>query len=970
MNYKDTLNLPKTAFAMKANLVQREPDRLKAWDEIDLYRRVLETHADDPVYTLHDGPPFANGDIHLGHVINKVLKDVVCRYQSMRGRKVPYVPGWDCHGLPIEHKVQQKLGPKLREMDTLTVRRLCREHAEKFIKVQSEQFQRLGILGDWENPYLTMDPAYEAETLDVFAKFVENGLVYKRLKPVHWSTANRTALADAELEYQRVRDPSVFVEFPARNPGEVKAKLGLREPGEVRFMIWTTTPWTLPANLAIAVNPDVEYSVVRYTPADAPRPRLVVVASDLVKQTFAAGGHASDPPDDADVDNDWKYTKQFQGGVESVSYEVVAKVQGEQLAMLEYTHPFVPDRIGKLLPADYVTTTDGTGLVHTAPGHGDEDYGLGRQHGLDVYCPVQADGRYDSTVPPFVAGLSTEEANPIIVERLGDDGYLFASQDLVHKYPHDWRSKTPTIYRATEQWFIAADTKAGERTLREGAVAGAEATKFHPVWGKQRLLGMLANRPDWCISRQRSWGLPIPVFYNEQGDALLTPESVRAVAAKFREHGSDAWWSMSPAELLGDYDAGPNFSKEKLRKETDIFDVWFESGSSWHAVLDAREDLENAPADLYLEGSDQHRGWFQLSLLSSVGATGQPPFKEVLTHGFIVKPDGTKVSKSDKEYVTATQEIDRHGADILRLWTCSVDYQGDIRTSPEILGKFGDEYRKIRNTIRFLLGNLTDFVVEEDYFNEKKIPADSLDGWMLAELSKLVAEVTRAMDSYLFHHAYRLIRDFCTVQVSQIYGNAMKDRLYCEAAQSPARRRTQTVQWLTADALIRMVAPMLVFTADEAFSSLMGDLDGLDDESLPNVHTVQWPTEVHAKHSDAWPLLMKLRESALQQLAELKEKVGLNKATDAEVVYRLTKDDRAKLEPFGVDLADVIGAGWHSIEDAETSSVQIVDRREDWPLCARSRKRTPDVGADPAHPDLCRRDAEVMKALHPASATS
>ncbi len=419
-SYKDTLNLPKTDFPMKAALVQREPERLKAWEEVGLYDKVLAAHESDPIYILHDGPPFANGDIHLGHVVNKVLKDVVMRYKSMRGHRTPYVPGWDCHGLPIEHKVQQKLGPKLREMDTLTVRRLCREHAEKFIKIQCEQFQRLGILGDWDKPYLTMDPAYEAQTLDVFARFVDNGLVYKRLKPVHWSTANRTALADAELEYQRVRDPSVFVEFPARNPGEVKAKLGLREPGEVRFMIWTTTPWTLPANLAIAVNPDVEYSVVKYEAMGVSHPRLVVVASDLVKQTFAAGGNAGDPPADADINaDDWKYTKHFAAGTESVPHEVVATVKGDDLAMLEYTHPFVPDRVGKLLPADYVTTTDGTGLVHTAPGHGDEDYGLGRQHGLDVYCPVQADGRYDSTTPPFVTGLGVKEANPVIVEKLG-----------------------------------------------------------------------------------------------------------------------------------------------------------------------------------------------------------------------------------------------------------------------------------------------------------------------------------------------------------------------------------------------------------------------------------------------------------------------------------------------------------------------------------------------------------------------
>ena len=956
MSYKDTLNLPKTDFPMKASLVQREPDRLRDWAERDLYKEVQDAHADDPAFVLHDGPPFANGDIHLGHLINKVLKDVVLRYQTMKGHRTPYVPGWDCHGLPIEHKVQEKLGGKGREMSQLQVRKLCREHAEKFIDRQREQFKRLGILGDWDRPYATMEKGYEARTLDVFARMVQHGLVYKKLKPVHWSIANRTALADAELEYRRVRDPSVYVEFPALNPGQAKAQLDLKEAGQLRFMIWTTTPWTLPANLAIAVNPDVDYSVVRYE-ADG-GPRLVVVASDLVRQTFAAAGNAGDPPENLGDDDEWKGTKRFASGTEGVSHTVVATVRGDELAGLEYTHPFVPNRVGKLLPAEYVTTTDGTGLVHTAPGHGEEDYGLGLQNGLDVYCPVQADGRYDSTTPPFVTGLTVWEANPVVVEKLGEDGYLFARQDLVHKYAHDWRSKTPTIYRATEQWFVSLDTPYAveggpAKTLRERAIEVANSAGFHPAWGRQRLLGMLQNRPDWCVSRQRAWGLPIPVFYNEEGEALLTPESVRAVAKTVEERGSDAWWELSPAELLGDFDPGPEFAKDKLRKETDIFDVWLESGSSWHGVLDARDDLPDAPADLYLEGSDQHRGWFQLSLLSSLAATGSPPFKDVLTHGFIVKPDGTKVSKSDPEYVTAMQEVDRHGADLLRLWTCSVDYQGDVRSSPEIISKFGDEYRKIRNTIRFLLGNLSDYEAGAEALN---VPVDSLDGWMLHETDKLIKEVRRAYDDFYTHHAYRLLRDFCTVQVSQVYGNAMKDRLYCEIPNSPSRRRSQFVQHRVADTLIRLVAPMLAFTADEAWGHLPG--------ATGSVHAAGLPEPSGAGASDAWPLLMRLRESALVQLDQLKKDVGLNKATDAEVVYMLNADDRARLEPFGVDLADVIGVGWHSIEGGDgPATVKVLDRREDWGLCARSRKRTPDVGADPEHPDLSARDAAVVKAL-------
>ncbi len=962
MSYKETLNLPKTDFPMKASLVQREPERLAKWREQDLYAQVMKAREGESIYVLHDGPPFANGDIHLGHLINKVLKDVVIRYQTMKGHQTPYVPGWDCHGLPIEHKVQEKLGPKLREMETLHVRKRCWDHASKFIERQSEQFQRLGILGDWGDPYRTMAPRYEAQTLDVFARFVEHNLVYKKLKPVHWSIANRTALADAELEYQWRTDPSVFVEFKARNPGQAKAQLNLKEPGAVAFLIWTTTPWTLPANLAITVNPDVEYSVVKYERHGEAQPRLVLVASDLVKQVFAAGGNQGEPPESVagGDDAEWKGQKQFFGGTGPVSHEVVHTVRGDKLVGLEYDHPFVGDRVGRLLPADYVTTTDGTGLVHTAPGHGEDDYQTGLKHGLDVYCPVQADGRYDSSAPPFLTGLTIWEANPKVVERLTDSGHLFAQQDLFHKYPHDWRSKTPTIFRATEQWFISLDTpyavanggdEGGEKTLRSRALEVANNADFYPTWGRQRLHGMLENRPDWCISRQRAWGLPIPVFYNGEGEPLLTPESVRAVAARFNEHGSDAWWKLSPAELLEGVDTGDEFPVDDLRKENDIFDVWFESGSSWHGVLDRRDDLPDAPADLYLEGSDQHRGWFQLSLLASLGATGRPPFKAVLTHGFVVKPDGKKVSKSDPEYVTAMDEVKTHGADLLRLYTCSVDYQGDIRTSPEIIGKFGDEYRKIRNTIRFLLGNLNDFDAGAE---APGVPTDSLDGWMLHALDTLIRDVKNAYDSFLMHHAYRLIRDFCTVQVSQVYGNAMKDRLYCEAPDAPVRRRSQYVQHKIADALVRLLAPMLVFTSDEAWEHLPG--------AEGNVHAARLPEPLGAPASDTWPLLMKLREGALLELDRLKKEAGLNKATDAEIVYTLTADDRAKLEPYGVDLADLVGAGWHSIAEGDNTSVKVVDRRDDWKLCDRSRKRTPDVTEQPNGTFLCARDAAIVGA--------
>jgi isoleucyl-tRNA synthetase len=777
-SYKDTLNLPQTGFPMEAKLVQNEPKRLERWHEMRLYEKVQAAHARDPKWVLHDGPPFANADIHIGHVINKTLKDVFIRFRTMLGHQTPYVPGWDCHGLPIEHKIQQDLGNKLREMSVLDVRKRCFAHAEKYVGIQSAQFQRLGILGEWEKPYLTMAPSYEASTLEVFAKIVEKGLVYRKLKPVPWSVANQTALADAELEYQDVTDSSVYVEFPTTDS----------RTGATHLLVWTTTPWTLPANLAIAAGPEIEYSLVRYNKGG--EERVGLVAAELGTRVFEL----------------------FPGS----KPQVVGTRKGADLAGAEYRHPFI-NRTGKLVLADYVTTTDGTGLVHTAPGHGEEDYETGIREGLPVYSPVMYNGRFDDTAPEWLRGKTVWEANPVITQHLADKGLLFAEQKITHSYPHDWRSKTPIIFRATEQWFIAMDQPYEGKSLRDRAVEAVQTqVGFVPEWGRARMLGMLQSRPDWCISRQRAWGLPIPVFYNEKGEALLTPESVRAVATRFGEKGSDAWFTDSPAELLGpDFNYPPGFAPENLRKEKDIFDVWFESGSSWHAVLLGRDYL-SFPADLYLEGSDQHRGWFQLSLLPSLGATGGPPFKQVLTHGFVVKPDGTKVSKSDKEYVKAVDEINRHGADVLRLWCCSVDYQNDIPTSPQTIKEFGDKYRKIRNTLRYLLANLYDFNPETD---AQVVPPNSLDGWAWAELDALIRDVREAYESYQLHRAFRLLHDFCSVQISSIYGNAMKDRLYCELPTSPLRRRSQTVLYRILLALTKLLAPMLVFTADEAWST-------------------------------------------------------------------------------------------------------------------------------------------------------
>jgi len=940
-SYKESLNLPQTAFAMEAKLTANEPLRLKRWQEMGLYEKIQGARAGGKgKWVLHDGPPFANGDIHMGHVINKTLKDVIVRFRTMQGHQTPYVPGWDCHGLPIEHKIQQELGPKLREMSTLQVRQLCHEYAEKYVAVQRTQFQRLGILGDWERPYLTMSPEYEAKTLEVFAEFVKKGLVYKKLKPVPWSIENQTALADAELEYQDIEDTSIFVlfELEQKSIDYLRDNTLLNPPPNERvyLMIWTTTPWTLPANLAVAVNPGFEYQLYDEGIKVGGKPVSVIVEPMCAANLNLRLGHSNRPDG-------------YRRGI----------CEGKQMNGLRYKHPFL-NKSGSVVLADYVAkgVGAGTGLVHTAPGHGEDDYETGMREGLEVYSPVLANGRFDDSVPDWIKGKKVWEANAIIIQKLRDAELLVEEQRISHSYPHDWRSKKPIIFRATEQWFINVQTpfsaeSDAAQSLRDRALSAARSQiQFVPQWGQARILGMLESRPDWCISRQRAWGLPIPVFYNDKGEALLTPQSVGAVAKCFAEKGSDAWFTDSPKELLGsDFRYPPGFAPDNLRKEKDIFDVWFESGSSWNAVLRQRQELA-FPADLYLEGSDQHRGWFQLSLLPSLGVTGKPPFKQVLTHGFIVKPDGTKVSKSDKEYVTATQEIDRHGADLLRLWCCSVDYQNDVPTSPKVLQEFGDKYRKIRNTLRYLLSNLYDFQSPVD------VPPNSLDAWALAQLDQLIIDVTAAYDGYQLHRAFRLLHDFCAVQISAVYGNAMKDRLYCESADAPTRRRCQTVMQRMAVALCKLLAPMIVFTADEAWEHLK--------QPEASVHLALLPASSGPSTSEEWNLLMELRDSALAQLDKLKKEAGMNKALDAELVYNIPDANlRRRLAAYGQDLEDVVGAGFHSFADAagNAPTVTVVDRRKDYAACARSWKRRPDVGSDTEYPELSKRDADVMRAL-------
>ena len=1008
-SYKDTLNLPKTNFDMKANLLTREPAMLKAWQEQNLYGQIRAARKNAPKgkWVLHDGPPYANGDIHMGHLINKVLKDIVVKFRTMQGYDSPYVPGWDCHGLPIESAIQKELGPKFRELSKQDLRQKCHDYAMKFVHLQAEGFKRLGVFADFERPYLTLDPKYESGILEVLAELVQRDLVYRKKKPVHWCTNDRTALAEAELEYAPRKDTSVYVLFKY---DMVVYHEGIPEAWEdflgkegflngIYLMIWTTTPWTLPANRAVAVHPNHEYVAVR-VPS---RGTVVIVAKQLVDKVMSAAGVTEYSVSPSITGSEW----------------VAMRCNGVPIAP-EYEHPFDGPDCPVVL-ADYVTLEDGTGLVHTAPGHGTEDYQTGLRNNLEIYNPVLPDGRYDDTVPEFLKGKTIWEANALVIEKLKELGTLFHHQEFDHSYPHCWRCKKPVIFRATEQWFVRAsglayDLATGNATARinesavklwDNAKRFVSSVQFIPHWGKNRLDGMLDTRPDWCISRQRSWGVPIPAFFDEKGNCLLTEKSTRAVAAYFKEHGATSWYTDLPGKILGgttwtDTAIAPGggtisdftFEISKLTKGQDILDVWFESGASHHAVLECTHPELGYPADMYLEGSDQHRGWFQSSLLEAAGYKAEPPFRQVLTHGFIVDDKGRKMSKSEGNDIKVEAALKEFGADILRLWVCSVDYQNDIPCSKELFKTIGEAYRKIRNTIRYLLGNLYDFNPATDLVD----PAPhSIDAWMAGRLAAVTTEVSAAYDTYEFHKVFRTLYEFCNVDISSVYAKAIKDRLYCELPADPKRRRSQSVCYRALVALIELSAPVLVYTAEEAFAALK-QLPGCT-EMNSSIHTCIFsqfnletsvagapmsdPKAEHArlklqnerlkseittikagvKH---WPILMPLVESGLKQLDDLKKSVGLGNALDAEAVIILpsVEDEVSKLiAEYGPEIEDALGVGFHRIEHGENWDIKIHDTREKYPSCARSWKRRPDVGSDRDYPDLSARDAAVVRKL-------
>jgi isoleucyl-tRNA synthetase len=935
MDYKATLNLPKTAFPMKANLSKAEPEMLGWWESFGIYKRLRQAAVGRPMWILHDGPPYANGNIHLGTMLNKVLKDIIVKSRSMSGFNAVYVPGWDCHGLPIEHQVDKELGldkPGIdvrSAMDPVEKRQKCREYALRFIDIQRSSFKRLGVFGDWDNPYVTMEPAYEAVIAREFGRFVGRGLVYKGLKPVHWCMYCRTALAQAEVEYEDQRTPSVWVKFPMTSvPGELQSALGGRP---VFAVIWTTTPWTLPANLAIAVHPAQSYVAVEIAG------EVYVVARALL--------------------ND------FLGLFKEPGHRVLASVDGERLAGHGFRHPWIA-REGRIAAADFVGVDQGTGLVHIAPGHGEEDYELGKSLGLKIYNPVDDAGRFVADVEHF-AGMTVWDANPRIIEHLKSVGMLIAQRPLDHTYPHCWRCKNPTLLRATEQWFIELN-KSGFRARALEAIK--RDVQWIPPWGEDRLYNMVAHRLEWVISRQRVWGVPIVAFYCTACATLVLEERVvEHVASIFRQgRGGDEWYARPARELLPPGTRCASCGGESFRKESDILDVWFDSGCSHAAVLETRPEL-HWPAELYLEGSDQHRGWFQSSLLEAVGTRDAPPYKSVVTHGFFVDSEGRKMSKSIGNVITLDEVLPKYGAEVLRLWVAAEDYTQDIRVSLEILDRLADAYRRMRNTFRFLLGNLGDFDPARDRQSYARL--DEVDRWILDRLARLIGRVRRAYEEYEFHTVFHAVHNFCAVDLSALYLDIIKDRLYTSRPDDPRRRAAQTTCFDVFTTLARLMAPILTFTCEEAWRHLPGaHAESVHLERFPEAAR-EWLDETLKRD---WDRLLEVRREVAKALEMARNAKLIGSGLEAAVRVTHAPEDlpellRAKRELLPtlfivsrVDLDPASPAASVTYEGQDIPGLVIGVDRARGEKCERCWMRSEHVGANSVHPTLCERCVPVV----------
>ena len=898
-NYKDTLNLPKTDFPMKASLTTREPEMLKRWNEAGLYAQIQKARAGAELFVLHDGPPFANGDVHMGTALNKILKDLVVKSKTMAGFRAPYVPGWDCHGLPIEFKVVKES----RGLSPLEVRKKSEAFARKFVDIQREQFKRLGVFGDWEHPYLTLNPSYEAEILRAFAVFVEKGLVYESMKPVFWSTGAQTALAEAEVEYQDRQDTTVYVKFPI-----VSGDLA----GKASIAIWTTTPWTLPANLAIAVHPKELYVMREFRKEGASE--MLVLAASLVEAFCAATGFEP-------------------------TGEPVSSFPGSKLEGLAAQHPFLP-RTSAIFAADFVTMDTGTGAVHIAPGHGEDDYSLGRKHGLQVLSPVDDHGRYTEEAGlPSLTGKYVFDANPDIVALLRERGMLISESPYQHSYPYCWRSKTPIIFRAVEQFFIRIDD------LRADALAAIKGVHWIPPWGENRISGTVESRPDWVISRQRSWGVPLPVFYSAEGETILDPKWIRKLADIVAQRGSNVWFELDDAALASELGL-----PEGTRHRTDTIDVWIDSGVSHAAVLATNPELRD-PADMYLEATDQHRGWFQSSLMTSIALHNRSPYKTCVTHGFVVDVDGKKISKSSSysKPMDAGHFVAKHGADIVRLWVSSINYADDVPFSEEMFTRLGDTYRRIRNTLRILLGNLHGF--ESGNQETSREDFTLVDRWILDRLENVIAECRAAYAAFEFHKVYHILNQFCAVDLSSLYIDITKDRMYCDAADAGRRRATQAAMHRIFDALCRLLAPILVFTAEEAW----GYLGGSD-----SVHVRTFPEEspdfLNPEARERVAHLLNLRGLIGQAVERARQEKLIGNALEAAVT--LTCDEatiaavpKEELEEFFI-LSDL------TLQPGKEPGASI--SKTAYQKCARCWRHRPAVGKSAAHPELCDRCESVV----------
>ncbi len=927
MDYKTTLNLPKTDFPMKANLKDLEPKTISRWQEQKTYSLVQDKNRGRNSYVLHDGPPYANGHIHIGNALNKILKDIIVKYKSMQGFSSPYVPGWDCHGLPIEHQVLKNLGPKKDTMSQTEIRKLCREYAEKFINIQRDEFKRLGVFGDWDNPYLTMNYAYEAAIVRELGKFVGTGGVYKGKKPVYWCGFDETALAEAEVEYADHESPSVYVRFDLPDAGKALSSLNGKK---VAITIWTTTPWTLVANLAVALHPEFDYVAV-----DVGSNSVLVVAEALLNQSMQKFG--------------------------ITDFNVIEKFKGKKLEGLKARHPFI-DRDSLVILGEHVTLEAGTGAVHTAPGHGQEDYEVGLKYGLDIYAPVDQKGRFTKEAGQF-AGENVHKANKGIIELLRTHGALLAEEKISHSYPHCWRCKNPVIFRATEQWFISMK----KNDLLKKTIENANMVSWVPGWGKDRFLSMIENRPDWCISRQRAWGVSIVGFTcKDCGQLLLDKTIIDHVADIVAKEGADVWFAKPAADLLPTGTECKKCGKREFDKEMDILDVWFDSGVSQAAVLKERKEL-SWPADMYLEGSDQHRGWFQSSLLASVGTTGKAPYRTVLTHGFTVDGSGKKMSKSAGNVVAPQEVIDKYGAEVLRLWVSAADYRDDIRISQEILTHLAEAYRRIRNTSRYLLGNLSDFDPEKDKVSAKDLL--EIDRWAMHRLQKLIQRVEKAYDDFEFHIVFHSLHNFCAVDMSAFYLDILKDRLYTAKRTSLERRSGQTAMHAILSTIVRLMAPVLSFTADEVWGYMA------ESGTLKSVFLTEFPRTdeqlLDSALESRWDAIIAVRGEAAKVLEALRRDKKIGHSLDAGVTLYAEPKLFELLNNYKNDLAFIfivssveIAKESDAPSDAHSSDVvkglRITAGPAKGKKCGRCWMYQVSVGTVKDHPEICDRCAKNL----------